>query len=159
MASISFTTEIGEITLFCKGDCLTQLVIGTTPPAHSLEIEDTLELQTLLKAKAELIDYFSGKQHHFTLKIAQTGTAFREQVWALMRTIPFGQTLSYALAAKLLNTSPRALGGACGANPLPILTPCHRIVGSTGLGGFSGGAGLATKSWLLTHENRYAAIS
>ena len=85
------------------------------------------------------------------------GTAFQRRVWQAMLAIPYGETRSYGEIATLLGSSARAIGGACGRNPLPVLIPCHRIVARQGIGGFNQGRDdwlLAIKHWLLTHELR-----
>lgn len=84
-----------------------------------------------------------------------TGTPFQRRVWRQLQRIPPGQTRSYGEIARLLHSSARAVAGACRANPLPILIPCHRVVAAHGLGGYmgqTGGAGVAIKRWLLHHE-------
>lgn len=86
---------------------------------------------------------------------AESGTAFQKRVWRQIRAIGPGQVRSYGDLARRLHSSPRAVGGACRANPLPLLTPCHRVVASQGIGGFSGARGgrwLEIKRWLLAHE-------
>lgn len=83
------------------------------------------------------------------------GTAFQRRVWQQMRRIPTGQVVTYGELAKVLHSSARAVAGACRANPIPILIPCHRVVAATGLGGYmgeTGGEALAIKQWLLQHE-------
>jgi methylated-DNA-[protein]-cysteine S-methyltransferase len=85
------------------------------------------------------------------------GTPFQRRVWQALLDIPLGETMTYGALARQLNSAPRAVGQACGANPLPIVIPCHRVVSSQGLGGFMGGrnnAELDYKRWLLTHETR-----
>ena len=85
------------------------------------------------------------------------GTPFQRRVWEALLDIPLGETLTYGALARRLGSAPRAVGQACGANPLPIVIPCHRVVSSQGLGGFMGGrnnAELDYKRWLLTHETR-----
>ena len=89
----------------------------------------------------------------FDLPLAPEGTAFQKRVYAAMQRIPFGGMRSYGELAAELGSAARAVGGACGSNPLPIVIPCHRVVAAGGgLGGFSGGAGASTKTWLLHHE-------
>jgi len=89
--------------------------------------------------------------------VAPQGTPFQQRVWALLRTIPCGTTTTYGALARTLASAPRAVGAACGANPCPIVIPCHRVVGQKGaLIGFSGGhdeSWLALKAWLLQREN------
>ena len=107
----------------------------------------------LAEAARQLTEYFAGTLYAFTLPVAPEGTPFRLKVWAAMQTIPYGQTRSYGDLARALDSAPRAIGGACGANPIPLIIPCHRIVGAGGaLGGFSGGAGCDTKRQLLALE-------
>lgn len=87
--------------------------------------------------------------------LAPPGSPFRQRVWAAISHIPPGQTRRYADLARDLGSAPRAVGQACGANPLPLLIPCHRVVSSAGLGGFAharDGYLLDTKRWLLAHE-------
>lgn len=90
-------------------------------------------------------------------RVTLQGTPFQQRVWKALRTIPCGETRTYGALAKQLATSPRAVGAACGANPCPIVIPCHRVVGKNGtLIGFSGGhsgAWLDLKAWLLEREN------
>ena len=89
-----------------------------------------------------------------------TGTPFQCRVWRAISAIPSGRTLSYKDIAQALRSGPRPVGGACGRNRLPILIPCHRVLASSGLGGFMGGhgeTGLAIKRWLLRHEGVAAA--
>ena len=90
---------------------------------------------------------------HLTFELS--GTAFQCRVWRKITAIPPGRTLTYNDIARVLRTAPRPVGGACGANRLPIVIPCHRVVSARGIGGFMRGAGeqaLAIKRWLLRHE-------
>jgi methylated-DNA-[protein]-cysteine S-methyltransferase len=93
----------------------------------------------------------------FGLPLAPAGTHFQRRVWARIAAIPSGQTLSYGEVAAAIGSGPRAVGNACGANPYPIVVPCHRVVAANhGLGGFarnSGGFLLDIKKWLLRHEH------
>lgn len=107
----------------------------------------------LEEAARQLAAYFTGKRQAFDLPLAPRGTAFRQKVWAAMQAIPYGTVLTYGDVARMLDSAPRAVGGACGANPIPVIIPCHRIVGSGGApGGYSGFGGLETKDWLLRLE-------
>jgi methylated-DNA-[protein]-cysteine S-methyltransferase len=100
----------------------------------------------------ELDAYFSGALKCFTVPLAPKGTAFQKQVWNALLDIPYGTTTTYGALAKLLGNpgAMRAVGAANGANPIWLLIPCHRVVGSQGLHGYAGG--LARKAWLLRHE-------
>ena len=103
-------------------------------------------------AKA-LQSYFAGAGGAFTLPLKLAGTPFQQRVWAALQAIPYGQTVTYGQLAQQLGSSPRAVGGAVGANPVPIVVPCHRVMGASGaLTGFSGGSGVATKVQLLQIE-------
>lgn len=110
----------------------------------------------LLDARAQLQAYFDGRRSGFDLPLAPAGTAYRRLVWAALRAIPPGQTRSYAEIARVAGGSARSVGQASGANPIPVLIPCHRVVAAAGLGGYSGGDGLATKRFLLQLEARAA---
>lgn len=111
------------------------------------------ETPLLRRAREALAAYFAGRLAVFDLPCAAAGTAFQRRVWAEMARIPFGATLTYGELARRIGSSPRAVGNACGANPLPIVVPCHRVLAAGGrLGGYSGFGGGATKQWLLAHE-------
>ncbi|NCX17625.1 MAG: methylated-DNA--[protein]-cysteine S-methyltransferase [Actinobacteria bacterium] len=107
------------------------------------------------RAVRELREYFAGKRTRFTVPVHLEGTPFQERAWATMCKIPFGGTISYAEQARSMRAprAVRAVGSANGANPVPIIVPCHRVVASNGgLGGYA--LGLAMKRWLLAHESR-----
>jgi methylated-DNA-[protein]-cysteine S-methyltransferase len=107
----------------------------------------------LARARTQLDEYFSRKRTSFDLPLHMGGTAFQRAVWNRMLAIPYGETESYGHVAKSLGSAPRAVGGACGKNAIPILIPCHRIVGAAAaLGGYSGGAGRPIKVALLELE-------
>jgi methylated-DNA-[protein]-cysteine S-methyltransferase len=105
----------------------------------------------------QLQAYLENPSYAFDLPLRIAGTRHQLAVWEAMQAIPAGQTRTYGELAKAIGSSARAVGGACGANPLPIVVPCHRVVGSGGsLGGFMGareeGFELSVKRWLLAHE-------
>ncbi|MGH8714290.1 MAG: methylated-DNA--[protein]-cysteine S-methyltransferase [Casimicrobiaceae bacterium] len=108
------------------------------------------------RACRQLDRYFADPEFRFSLPLATSGTAFRRKVWDTLSTIPVGESRTYGELARSLHTAPRAVGGACGANPIALVIPCHRVVGSQGsLGGFMGvtaGDPITIKRWLLTHE-------
>lgn len=105
--------------------------------------------------------YFAGEDGGTEdLGLRPAGTDFQRRVWRLLQTIPFGRTRTYGEIARELGSSPRAVGGACRANPLPLLIPCHRVVATTGLGGYAGrtsGAWFAIKAQLLRHERDHTS--
>ena len=103
----------------------------------------------------DLEAYWNNPGHVFAIQAAPEGTPFQQRVWQALTQIPSGQPTTYGVLARQLGTAARAVGQACGANPLPILIPCHRVLAANGLGGFmhaSAGAPLDVKTWLLAHE-------
>jgi len=107
----------------------------------------------LRKAAAQLAAYFAGTRTTFDLPLRPAGGPFEQAVFAEMAAIPFGETLTYGEIAARLGTAAQPVGRACGANPLPIVIPCHRVLGASGLGGFSASGGVEDKVWLLRHES------
>lgn len=103
----------------------------------------------------QLAAYLSDSAYVFDLPLDESGTSFQRRVWLELSKIPPGQPLTYGELARRLGSAARAVGQACGANPLPIVVPCHRVVAKNGLGGFmnyEAGEPLAIKRWLLHHE-------
>jgi methylated-DNA-[protein]-cysteine S-methyltransferase len=134
------------------GDALTRLdfLPVDTPTSPQL---DTRARQLV----RELDAYWHNPAHPFDLLFVPLGTPFQLRVWHTLTHIPAGQPTTYGVLAKQLGTAARAVGQACGSNPLPILIPCHRVVAANGLGGFmhaASGAPLNVKTWLLAHERR-----
>ena len=100
--------------------------------------------------------YLADPAFQFDLPFEYHGTAFQQRVWRAIHAIPAGSTLTYLDVARQLKSAPRPVGGACGANRLPLVIPCHRVIGSGGIGGFMharGGEPIQIKQWLLKHEN------
>lgn len=107
----------------------------------------------LKEAKAQLDAYFDGDLTSFDLPLDANGTKHQNKVWQAMQDIPYGATTTYGELAKSIGSAAQAVGSACGRNPIPILIPCHRVVGRAGkLGGYSGDGGLYTKRALLVLE-------
>ena len=103
----------------------------------------------------QIYAYLRDPNFKFTVPVSIGGTLHQMTIWRLMQKIPRGKIITYGEAARVIKSAPRAVGQACGANPLPIIIPCHRIVAKNGLGGFKGGRddnALAIKRWLLAHE-------
>lgn len=117
------------------------------PPAQASQ-------NTKHPAYTALNNYFNKITQYIDIKcLNMKGTPFQQRVWEALLSIPYGEIRTYGQLAKTLNTSPRALGGAVGSNPVPILVPCHRVMGTNGkLTGFSAPGGVETKRWLLRHE-------
>jgi methylated-DNA-[protein]-cysteine S-methyltransferase len=106
---------------------------------------------------AQLSAYFENAGFQFDLPLKLSGTEHQLKVWQALRTIPCGEVQTYGDLAAVLHSSPRAVGQACGNNPIPIVIPCHRVVSKAGLGGFmhrADSGALDIKKWLLTHERR-----
>ena len=144
MPQLSLHTPISDLTVTEIGGELVALDWGWA-------MEQT-RTPLLLEAKRQLDAYFDGDLTEFDLPLAPGGSGFQDRVWSKMCEIPYGRTMTYGDVAKQLNSSARAVGTACGRNPLPILIPCHRITATNGLGGYSGDGGLWTKEALLVLE-------
>jgi methylated-DNA-[protein]-cysteine S-methyltransferase len=128
---------------------------------HRKAIEDGAGDDLALAAEVEkqIGEYFAAGRRRFDLPLDLAGTEFQRRVWTVIASIPFGETASYAEVAGLAGfpNAYRAAGSACASNPVVIVVPCHRVVGSDrGLHGFGGG--LDTKAWLLRHEGSLAAL-
>ncbi len=127
----------------------------------SVSVSDTIDKaptkvcsKSLQKAANQLQEYFDGKRQTFDLRLNPQGTAFQKRVWQALSSIPFGKTISYLELSKILGDvkAIRAVAAANGKNPLWVIVPCHRVIGSDGsLTGYAGG--LHRKKWLIDHEN------
>src|SRR5262245_9018336 len=112
------------------------------------------------RACGQIERYVGDPQFRFDLPLARCGTLFQRRVWGRISAIGAGRTRSYGELARELGSAPRAVGQACGANPLPLVVPCHRVLAASGIGGFAhreGGFYLSVKRWLLAHEGAAAA--
>ena len=147
-------SPIGRIEVTSDGESITSLSIargGVLPGDGRPESR----VPVLDRAIEQLAEYFAGERTDFDLPVAVVGTEFQRSVWAELSRLPFGAVASYGYigAATGRATAGRAVGGAVGANPVPIIVPCHRILGTDGrITGYSGGEGIPTKAWLLDHE-------
>ena len=145
----------GELTLVAQDDALAAVLWPDDRPGRVKlgEMTEVPDHPVLVEAAAQLTDYFAGKRTMFDLPLSFSGTDMQRAVWAALLTIPFGETRSYADVARQIGrpTAVRAVGAANGRNPISIIAPCHRVVGSDGsLTGFAGG--LAAKETLLALE-------
>jgi methylated-DNA-[protein]-cysteine S-methyltransferase len=147
-------SPIGPLYAEIEGDALTRLYTdGHRLHAHAEPGTDG-RFEAL---KTQLDEYFAGERTTFDLPLAPQGTPFETRVWESLRAIPYGETRSYGELAKELGSSPRAVGGANGRNPISIIVPCHRVIGADGdLTGYAGG--LDAKRALLDHERGVAAL-
>jgi methylated-DNA-[protein]-cysteine S-methyltransferase len=144
MPQISMHSPVGDLTIFDEDGEIVALEWGWGADQSATPL--------LQKVKAALEGYFDGAPLPAGLPLAPRGTVYRQAVWAALRAIPAGQTCTYKDIARVAGGSPRSVGGANAANPIPILIPCHRVVATAGLGGYSGNEGLATKRALLALE-------
>tara|TARA_R110000787_G_scaffold63679_11_gene144304 strand:- start:407609 stop:408076 length:468 start_codon:yes stop_codon:yes gene_type:complete len=149
---LSFSSPIGALTIFSDGAALIALESGRAPDNGP---GDTL----LTEAKRQLDAYFDGRLKEFDLPLAPQGPKRRQEIWAAMCEVGYGHTETYGEFARRIQSAPRAIGGACAANPLPILIPCHRILGAgNALAGYSFADGPDTKRQLLTLEGIHLAV-
>jgi methylated-DNA-[protein]-cysteine S-methyltransferase len=148
VSRLTVASPIGNLTLFEAGGAITGLTW-----AVGKGLRNAKPTPVLADARKQIAAYFKGELKTFSLPMAPDGTQFQRKVWQGLSNIPFGKTLSYGALAKKISSSPRAVGGACGANPIPIIIPCHRVLGANGsLHGYSGHGGIETKALLLRLE-------
>lgn len=149
------TSPLGTIELTADDECLLSVKIGYV---DQLPFETPDEPPTPLLARAirQLSEYFAGTRTSFDLRLRlDAGTEFQQRVWAALREVPFGSASSYGAIAQAVGKpgAGRSVGGAIAANPLPLFIGCHRVLSASGeITGYSQGAGVVTKAWLLTHE-------
>ena len=147
-SKISFVSPLGTAVIEGSKNGISRIYLSDEEVISSEEIPEELS-----EAAVQLKEYFSGKRSEFQLKLNPAGTEFQRKVWKLLQEVPFGETVSYLEIAKRLGDpkSIRAAASANGKNPLWIVVPCHRVIGSDGsLTGYAGG--LWRKKWLLEHE-------
>jgi methylated-DNA-[protein]-cysteine S-methyltransferase len=153
-------TPIGPLTVVATDTAVVEIRLPTPDPGvrHVSDIwsdQSGDQSGVLGRAVRQLEEYFAGVRTDFDLPLAPTGTPFQRAAWDVLRTIPYGATMTYGEQARRLGdpNKSRAVGAANGRNPIPVVVPCHRVVGSDGrLTGYAGG--LDTKAWLLDHEQR-----
>lgn len=147
---MTIETPIGVLSLFEQDEHLVKIswraACGSAPTP------------LLKEASRQIEAYFSCGRTEFDLPLKPAVSAFEQQVLDAMLRIPFGQTRTYGELARELQTQPQAIGQACGANPIPLVIPCHRILAANGLGGYSGDGGVETKVSLLRHEGAYGLL-
>jgi O-6-methylguanine DNA methyltransferase len=149
-----FDSPLGTLTIVASDKGICSIHFGEKQIIHQLNDIQQVE-KYLSLCKQQLVDYFEGKRITFSLNLAISGTPFQVQVWRVLQEIPFGQTISYKeLAHRIGNVNAcRAVGMANNRNPLPIIIPCHRVVGASGkMVGYA--CEIWRKQWLLEHESR-----
>jgi methylated-DNA-[protein]-cysteine S-methyltransferase len=143
-------TPLGPVGLRMQGESLVEVGF---PPADTPS--QAPSSSAAAQALRQLLAYFADPRYVPDLPLSDRGTPFQRRVWAALRGIPSGQVRTYGELARALDSAPRAVGGACRANPCPILVPCHRVVAVRGKGGYAGattGPWMAIKEELLRHE-------
>jgi methylated-DNA-[protein]-cysteine S-methyltransferase len=145
MPQLSVPSPLGTLTLTEDDGVLTGVAWDAAAAAD--------ETPLLREAARQLAAYFAGRLRDFDLPMHLAGSPFQRRVWQAMCRIPYGETRSYGDLAVELGSAARAVGGACGRNPIPIIVPCHRILAaSRAIGGYSGGGGTDSKRFLLALE-------
>ena len=145
MPLLSLHTPVGDITVFEEDGAIVALEWGWVP--------DQAPSPVLQRAREQLDAYFDGTLTAFDLPVAPAGTPYRRLIWQVLCDIPYGETRSYLAIANQTSSSARSVGQANKHNPVPLIIPCHRVVATSGIGGYSGGDGLPTKRWLLALED------
>ena len=146
-------TPIDRLVLASDGSAIVGVWMANAEPDDKRWVDRRGSDAVLDDARRELDAYFAGRLTTFSVPLAPNGTEFQRRVWSALRAIPFGTTISYATLARRVSNAAavRAVGAANGRNPIPIIVPCHRVIGSDGsLTGFGGG--IPRKKWLLEHE-------
>jgi methylated-DNA-[protein]-cysteine S-methyltransferase len=148
MPSLTISSPVGPLTIEERNGEITAISWGNGGGNGS---------PLLATAARQLTAYFEGRLSRFDLPLAASGTEFDQRVRAAMQAIPYGEVRTYGDLAHATDSGPRAIGRACGRNPIPIIVPCHRVLAKGALGGYSGGGGLTTKKRLLAIEGAIAA--
>jgi methylated-DNA-[protein]-cysteine S-methyltransferase len=149
VATRCFESPIGNIYLEARNNKVVFLTMGGS------KVADSGQASVLDLAQQQLTDYFEGKSKTLDFAVEVSGTEFQRAVWQQIAQIPFGETKTYGEIAEAIGRpkAVRAVGGAVGSNPVPLVIGCHRVLGASGkITGYSGGDGLPTKRWLLALE-------
>ena len=148
------STPLGDITAVADDAGLTQVILAGDDGSVLAEATEGGPIADA--AAQQLAEYFAGERMAFDVPLAPQGTEFQMTVWKALGDVPFGTTATYGEIARAIGqlTATRAVGAANGRNPIPIIIPCHRVIGASGeLTGYSGGGGIETKRRLLDHES------
>lgn len=142
----------GAVGICTQDDFLTEVTL--LPTAQAGKASSNIFTQYVAN---QIGQYFRNPQTSLDVPFAVKGTPFQKRVWQAIANIPCGQTLTYGELASKVGSGPRAVANVCGANQVPLLIPCHRVVAKNGLGGFMQGIehGLKVKQWLLDHESKH----
>jgi methylated-DNA-[protein]-cysteine S-methyltransferase len=146
-------TPFGAVAVTAHNDQLAiELLVAT--PSDAIVMAKHSSNPLIANTCQQIIRYLKNSKSSFNIALSQHGTAFQQRVWQAIAAIPAGQVRTYGELAREIGSGPRAIANACGANNLPLVVPCHRVVAQHGLGGFMQGKhnGLLIKQWLLQHE-------
>ena len=155
-----FTSPIGELLLVSDGEAITGLTMHQNWDDVTIPSDWIAAEEPFADVKTELAEYFAGELHEFTVPVKLIGTEFQLQAWEQLKSIPYGETITYGEQARRLGnpSASRAVGAANGRNPISIIIPCHRVIGSTGhLIGYGGGVN--QKEYLLKLETHSMATT
>lgn len=143
-------TPFGAIAISTHAGQLAMEFLTESPSLQNIQSHDP----SVKKAYDQVMQYLRQPDFAFDLSTMPNGTAYQQRVWQAIADIPYGQTRTYGQLARTIGSGPRAVANACGANMMPVIIPCHRVVAQNGIGGFMQGKlnGLAVKKWLLKHE-------
>lgn len=159
----NLSAPFGTIGLLCSDKGLVSVDVHNENSIKETDKGSNTNAELIMaNVVTQLTEYFEGKRQVFDLPLDHNGTDYQQHVWQVMTSIPYGQTRQYGEISSQLNSSSRAVGGACKRNPIPIVQPCHRVLAKSGIGGFSGqwqqGNRVDVKSWLLAHESKIAGL-
>ena len=145
LSAVAIDSPVGRLTISATPEAIVSIAWTDDPQGEPTAL--------LAEASRQLEAYFGRRLTRFDLPLLPAGLPFEQRVWHGMQQIPHGQTRTYGELAMEVGSAPRAIGRACGKNPIPIVIPCHRVLARDGLGGYSGGIGLDTKRRLLKLES------
>jgi methylated-DNA-[protein]-cysteine S-methyltransferase len=148
MPSLSISSPVGNLILEEAAGAIVSIRWDDDPAGNGSPL--------LTEAALQLDAYFAGRLTNFDLPLRPAGSEFEMRVWAAMQDIPYGESRCYGDLALTTHSAPRAVGRACGRNPIPVVIPCHRVLGKGWMGGYSGAGGLTTKRALLELEGALA---
>ncbi len=148
-ATARILTPIGVVELVAEGNALLSIRIDPSGTTESHDVGSPV----LNEAAKQMRDYFAAKRNTFDIPLQPLPTKRGQALRAGIAAVPYGETLTYGALAAQIGSAPRAVGQACKRNPFPIIIPCHRVTSASGPENYSGGAGVATKTWLLDFEH------
>ena len=150
MPVVAVDTPVGRLGIAERDGKIVRVSWSASPEGNATPL--------LAEAARQIAAYFAGEVRDFNLPLDPGGDDLERGVYAAMRAIPYGETRTYGDIASELGTYGQPVGQACGANPIPVIIPCHRVLSVTGLGGYSGAGGIETKIALLKLEGGYPLL-